>query len=171
MPRLGAIGWVRIRSAKPTNWVRIQSALTSRLRSQQRRAGATVISCPPAHGRAFAPGPTGSGLIAGLPEDKRPKISRSFRAAPLKPDCRAARAGFLRTVSALFRTSFLAAGPSPGSEPPSGTDSLAARPSSLFWTPCKVRPAVLKLRITKVYNLIVHLTCQISHADLGKPIR
>jgi hypothetical protein len=76
-----------------------QLALTSRLRSQQRRAGATVISCPPAHGRAFAPGPAGSGLIAGFPEDKRPKISRSFRAAPAKPDCRAARAGFLRTVS------------------------------------------------------------------------
>src|SRR5271156_2821065 len=68
----------------------------STLRSQQRRAratGARVISCPPAPGRAFAPPPAGSGLIAGSPEDKRPKISRSFQAAPRNRDCRVARAG------------------------------------------------------------------------------
>jgi hypothetical protein len=76
----------------PMTWraCRPTGAKRRRRRRPSRRAAApdaTPISGPPAHGRAFAALPAGSGLIAGSPEDKRPKISRSFQAASLNRDC------------------------------------------------------------------------------------
>ena len=77
----------------PMTWTacRPTGAKRRRRRRPSRRAAATdvtPISGPPAHGRAFAALPAGSGLIAGSPEDKRPKISRSFQAAPRNRECR-----------------------------------------------------------------------------------
>jgi hypothetical protein len=124
----------------------------TRRRRPSRRAtatDATPISGPPAHGRAFAALPAGSGLIAGSPEDKRPKISRSFQAASRNRDCCvAAGAGaamnWLLYTKATAAEADCAAASGPSEPPPTRSATTA--------------PATVRGRITRCIRPISRKT-------------